>query len=126
VSDTPNLTANHIDFSFVTLTSTGYGDIVPMHPIARSLANLEAIIGQLYPATLLARLSLSSSKAAPGGAKTAGSNGRPPGDRAPTRSIHSPADGPALIDVACRESAAGQYQDIKISSSGGASSHRMP
>ena len=34
----------------------GYGDIVPMHPLARSLCNVEAIIGQLYPATLLARL----------------------------------------------------------------------
>jgi hypothetical protein len=43
-------------FSFVTLTSTGYGDIVPMHPLARSLCNLECIIGQLYPATILARL----------------------------------------------------------------------
>jgi hypothetical protein len=43
-------------FSFVTLTSTGYGDIVPIHPFARSLSNLEAIIGQLYPAILLARL----------------------------------------------------------------------
>lgn len=43
-------------FSFVTLTTTGYGDIVPLHPYARSLANIEAIIGQLYPATLLARL----------------------------------------------------------------------
>ena len=42
--------------SFVTLTSTGYGDIVPLHPIARSLCNLESVIGQLYPATLLARL----------------------------------------------------------------------
>ena len=42
--------------SLVTLTSTGYGDIVPVHPIARSLCNLESIIGQLYPATLLARL----------------------------------------------------------------------
>jgi hypothetical protein len=42
--------------SFVTLTSTGYGDIVPIHPIARSLCNIESIIGQLYPATLLARL----------------------------------------------------------------------
>ena len=42
--------------SFVTLTSTGYGDIVPVHPLARSLCNIEAIIGQLYPATLLARL----------------------------------------------------------------------
>lgn len=43
-------------FSFVTLTSVGYGDIVPLHPYARSLANIEAIIGQLYRATLLARL----------------------------------------------------------------------
>jgi hypothetical protein len=42
--------------SFVTLTSTGYGDIVPVHPLARSLCNLESVIGQLYPATLLARL----------------------------------------------------------------------
>jgi hypothetical protein len=42
--------------SFVTLTSTGYGDIVPLHPIARSLCNLESVIGQLFPATLLARL----------------------------------------------------------------------
>lgn len=45
-----------IYFSIVTLTSTGYGDIVPVHPIARALANLEALIGQLFPATLLARL----------------------------------------------------------------------
>jgi hypothetical protein len=42
--------------SFVTLTSTGYGDIVPVHPLARSLCNLESVIGQLFPATLLARL----------------------------------------------------------------------
>ena len=42
--------------SFVTLTSTGYGDIVPVHPIARSLCNVESVIGQLFPATLLARL----------------------------------------------------------------------
>ena len=43
-------------FSFVTLSSIGFGDIVPVHPFARSLSNLEGIIGQLYPATLLARL----------------------------------------------------------------------
>ena len=48
--------ANLIYFSFVTLTTIGYGDIVPLHPYARGLANIEAIIGQLYPATLLARL----------------------------------------------------------------------
>jgi Ion channel len=42
--------------SIASLTTTGYGDIVPVHPLARSLCNFEAIIGQLYPATLLARL----------------------------------------------------------------------
>jgi hypothetical protein len=47
---------NLVYFSFVTLTTTGYGDIAPLHPFARSLANVEAIIGQIYPATLLARL----------------------------------------------------------------------
>jgi hypothetical protein len=45
-----------IYFSFVNLTSVGYGDIVPLNHYARSLSNIEAIIGQLYPATLLARL----------------------------------------------------------------------
>lgn len=48
--------AQSIYFSFVTLTSTGYGDIVPLHSFSRSLANLEGIIGQLFPATLIARL----------------------------------------------------------------------
>lgn len=43
-------------FSFETLTTTGYGDVVPLHRIARSLAMLEAVTGQLFPATLLARL----------------------------------------------------------------------
>jgi len=42
--------------SFVTLTSTGYGDIIPVNPLARSLCNIESVIGQLYPATLLARI----------------------------------------------------------------------
>jgi hypothetical protein len=45
-----------IYYSFVTLTTIGYGDITPLHPAARSLAMLEALIGQLYPAILLARL----------------------------------------------------------------------
>jgi hypothetical protein len=43
-------------YSFSTLTSTGYGDLVPVHPLVRSLSNLESVIGQLYPATLLARI----------------------------------------------------------------------
>ncbi|MDH6148667.1 MULTISPECIES: potassium channel family protein [Paraburkholderia] len=45
-----------IYFSFVTLTTAGYGDILPVAPQARSLTHLEALIGQLYPAIVLARL----------------------------------------------------------------------
>ena len=41
-----------IYYSFVTLTTVGYGDVTPVHPAARSLAMLEALIGQLYPAIL--------------------------------------------------------------------------
>jgi len=43
-------------YSFVTLTTMGYGDILPVHPIARSLAISEALTGQLYLAILIARL----------------------------------------------------------------------
>jgi Ion channel len=43
-------------FSLATITTTGYGDLAPSHPLARSLANLEAVFGQLFPATFLARL----------------------------------------------------------------------
>jgi hypothetical protein len=56
VEDSPALASNLIYFSFTTLTTTGYGDVFPIHPIVRSLCNLEGIFGQLYPATLLARL----------------------------------------------------------------------
>jgi hypothetical protein len=43
-------------FSLVTLTTVGYGDITAVHPMARSLAALEALVGQLFPAILIARL----------------------------------------------------------------------
>ena len=43
-------------FSFATLASLGYGDIVPVHHVARSLAVAEALTGQLYLAILVARL----------------------------------------------------------------------
>jgi hypothetical protein len=43
-------------FSFVTMTTVGYGDVTAIDPFARSLAMFEALIGQLYPAILLARL----------------------------------------------------------------------
>jgi hypothetical protein len=43
-------------FSFVTLTSVGYGDITPGTATVRSLAVLEAIIGQFYIAVLIGDL----------------------------------------------------------------------
>lgn len=43
-------------FSFITLTTVGYGDITPVKPIARTLAMGEALTGQLYLAVLIARL----------------------------------------------------------------------
>jgi hypothetical protein len=43
-------------FSLTTLTTTGYGDIVPVDPFARSLANFESVLGQFYLAITVARL----------------------------------------------------------------------
>lgn len=43
-------------FSFVTLTTVGYGDVTPVARAAQSLAIAEALVGQLYPAIILARL----------------------------------------------------------------------
>lgn len=50
------LTNNWLYFSYATLSTVGYGDIVAHHPIARYLAVMEALVGQLYPAILIARL----------------------------------------------------------------------
>lgn len=43
-------------FSMITLTTVGFGDVLAIHPFARSLVMLEAVIGALYPAILIARL----------------------------------------------------------------------
>lgn len=43
-------------YSFVTLTTLGYGDIAPVTPLAQSWAVMEAIMGQLYLAIIVARL----------------------------------------------------------------------
>lgn len=48
--------ASHLYFSFVTLTTLGYGDIVPATPLARMLTVLEAATGVLYIAITVARL----------------------------------------------------------------------
>jgi hypothetical protein len=51
-----NIVSQFMYYSYVTLTSTGYGDILPVSSSARAICNIESIMGQLYPAILIARL----------------------------------------------------------------------
>src|ERR671925_91853 len=48
--------ADFLYFSFATLTTTGYGDLVPGNDLARSFAILEALTGQIYLVTVVAVL----------------------------------------------------------------------
>lgn len=48
--------ADYLYFSFVTLTTTGYGDLTAARGLGRALAVLEALIGQLYLVTVIAVL----------------------------------------------------------------------
>ena len=43
-------------FSFTTMTTLGYGDIVPVDARARLLTSTQAVVGQLYVAIFMARL----------------------------------------------------------------------
>lgn len=53
---TPVVWQQLIYYSLVTLTTTGYGDILPVSPWARALANAESVIGVLFIAITMARL----------------------------------------------------------------------
>src|SRR5262249_35765816 len=55
-----------IYFSFVTLATLGYGDIVPRTEVARGLATVEGVGGQLFLAVLVARLVSLYAREAPG------------------------------------------------------------
>ena len=48
--------AEFLYFSFITLTTVGYGDFTPAFGIGRALASLEALLGQLYLVTIIAVL----------------------------------------------------------------------
>ena len=66
---------NSLYFSFATLCTVGYGDIVPVSGVARMLAVMEAIVGMIYMTMLVARLvALYSSETRPDDADTIGSD----------------------------------------------------
>ncbi len=50
------ISAMSLYYSFVTMTTLGYGDVTPLSSAARSLSSLQAVTGQLYLAVLVARL----------------------------------------------------------------------
>jgi hypothetical protein len=54
LADNPE--SRYIYFSFVTLTTVGYGDITAVHPLARTLVIAEALTGQLFPAIIIGGL----------------------------------------------------------------------
>lgn len=54
--DSQSLESHLFYFSFISLTSIGFGDIVATHPMARMLVILEGVTGQLFPVILIARL----------------------------------------------------------------------
>lgn len=45
-----------VNYSFGMLTTVGYGQILPISPIAHTLTSAEAVTGRLYLAVLIARL----------------------------------------------------------------------
>ena len=47
---------DNIYYTFMTFTTTGYGDIAPTHPISKSLAVLISVSGQLYVAVIISML----------------------------------------------------------------------
>ena len=53
-------------FTFVTLATLGYGDLLPVSEVARGIAIVEAVSGQLFLAVMIARLVSSYSQTAGG------------------------------------------------------------
>lgn|GEM_PF-398254 len=52
----PHPPSDYVYLSFVTLTTVGFGDLTPLTDLARSVVVLEALIGQIFLVTLVARL----------------------------------------------------------------------
>lgn len=58
--------ADFLYFSFTTMTTTGYGDLTAAHDLGRSLAVMEALIGQIYLVTLVALIVGNLGRSRPG------------------------------------------------------------
>ena len=56
LADTQEMVQIFVYYSFVTLSTLGYGDVTPATPVARSMSAAEAIVGQLYLAVFVAAL----------------------------------------------------------------------
>lgn len=56
MSSRARLVSSMMYFSLVCITTMGFGDIVPVSPVARPVAALEGMYGQLYLAVMIARL----------------------------------------------------------------------
>jgi voltage-gated potassium channel Kch len=67
---------NSLYFSFVTMSTVGYGDITPVSDVARMLAAAEAMTGTLFVAVLISRLVSMYSKQPPGGSEAGVSGGK--------------------------------------------------
>ena len=52
----PHDSADYLYFSFITITTVGFGDLTPLSRVARSVVVLEALMGQIFLVTLVARL----------------------------------------------------------------------
>jgi hypothetical protein len=63
-------------FSFTTLTTLGYGDFTAAHPGGQAIAMIEAMTGQIFLATLVARLVAAFRPAAQNGRRTGADDGR--------------------------------------------------
>lgn len=64
-------------FSFSTLTTLGYGDFVTIEPSGRAIAMIEAITGQIFLATLVARLVAAFRPASPAAQRTGAGDDQP-------------------------------------------------
>ena len=67
-------TADYLYFSFVTLTTVGYGDLTAAGDLGRSLASLEALLGQVYLVTIVATIVSRMSRLRPQRAGDRGGN----------------------------------------------------